>query len=90
MQRRFPNSAMNRRLFLLLTVFAVKRRRRRKPGISHLALPVLPAQALSPVERGQLLRSFRDSEIEAELRHRLLSLFSLEEIQAEGSRRGIT
>lgn len=48
-----------------------------------------PKPVLSPEERKQLLRSFSNQAIDQELSHRLLTLFTLEELQAEAARRGI-
>ncbi len=48
-----------------------------------------PKPPLSPEERQQLLRSFSNAAINQELDHRLLTLFTLEELQAEAARRGI-
>lgn len=48
-----------------------------------------PKPPLSPQERQQLLRSFSNQAINQELDHRLLTLFTLEELQAEAARRGI-
>jgi hypothetical protein len=83
---------MSRLNFLALMIGLARRRRkprrRPEPKIAHLALPVLPS-GVTPRERRELLTSFRDADIETELRHRLLSMYSVEELRAEADRRGI-
>lgn len=48
-----------------------------------------PPAILAEWERGQLLRSFANDDIKAELRHRMLALWTTSELQIEAERRRI-
>lgn len=55
-------------------------------GRKHRKLSPRPPIISTP-EKVQLLRSFTDEQIKAELAHRLLTLYTLEELQAESDKR---
>lgn len=59
------------------------RRAKRKPP------PKVTQPGIMPAERRMLLRSFSDESINAELDRRLLSAFTVEELETEAARRGI-
>lgn len=66
-----------------------KSRRVRKRKVPRRRVYRRPKPPLSPQERQQLLRSFSNQAINQELDHRLLTLFTIEELQVEAARRGI-
>lgn len=78
---------MNRRQFLLGSVVMARRRKNRVKV--RAKLKPKPVPGLLPQERPQLLRSFADHEILLELAHRMLALYSVEELEAEAVRRGL-
>lgn len=78
-------------VLLLVSALPAEAARKRKPGKRRAVVRVSrpPAPVLSPAERAMLLRSFSNADIERELAHRLLTLYTLTELQAEASRRGL-
>lgn len=66
-----------------------KSRRVRKRRVPRRRVYRRPKPPLTPQERQQLLRSFSNQAINQELDHRLLTLFTVEELQIEAARRGI-
>jgi hypothetical protein len=62
---------------------------KRKPVRKGKSRAVITRAVLLPAERAMLLRSFTSEQVSQELAHRLLSLYSLKELQAEAARRGL-
>jgi len=76
---RWHHSKVERRNFILGAAIEARRRRKTKPAPS----------LFTEDDRRQLLKAFSDNSIRTELERRLLSIYTVEELEMEARRRGL-